>query len=352
VCADFIKSPIATAVWFPRRRAVELREEEVPSVGPDEIRVRTLASGISQGTEMLVYRGDVDSGLALDLPTLSGSFALPIKYGYASVGQIEEAGSQIGLEDSRFQGQRIKEGDLVFVHHPHQTEFVVPASMAVVLPETLDPECGVFFANAETALNVVLDAHPRLGDRIVIFGQGVVGLLITQMTRLAGARPIIAVEPAKKRQELSRLAGADAVLDPQENLGEQVRDLTDGIGADIVIEASGNPEALTQALDCAATQGMVVVCSWYGTKSVSVPLGGHFHRGRLRIVSSQIGMLDPGIQPRWSRDRRASTARDLLEQLELLPLITHRIPFADAAEAYRIVDEHPDDAVQVVLTYV
>ena len=298
---------------------------------------------------MLVYRGQVPPDLDLDLPTLQGSFGFPIKYGYASVGRVTEIGTCRG--DLRSPDGDLQEGDLVFVHHPHQTEYVVPASMPVRLPPELDPEVGVFFANAETALNVILDAHPRLGERIMIFGQGVVGLLITQMARQTGAGLTITVEPMEKRRELSQMVGADVVLAPGEDLKKVVWNLTAGIGADLAIEASGNPGALPQALDCVAVQGTVVVCSWYGTKPVNLPLGGAFHRGRIRLVSSQVGTLDPGLQPRWDRRRRAELVRDLLPHLQLSPLITHRIPFNRAAEAYTLIDQHPDECVQVVLSY-
>src|SRR5947209_16557843 len=135
---------------------------------------------------MLVYRGQVPPDFDLDLPTLRGSFRFPIKYGYATVGQVVEVGEGV---------QNLRAGDLVFVHHPHQTEFVVPASMPVRLPPELPPEAGVLFANVETAINVMLDAHPRLGERVAVFGQGVVGLLLTQLLRRVGTATVLAVDP-------------------------------------------------------------------------------------------------------------------------------------------------------------
>jgi 2-desacetyl-2-hydroxyethyl bacteriochlorophyllide A dehydrogenase len=333
---------VGTAIWFPRARAVELRAERLPPVGPTDVRVRTLASAISHGTEMLVFRGLVPPGTPLDLPTLSGSFAFPIKYGYACVGRVVEQGAAV---------EGLSEGELVFALHPHQTEFVVPAAWAVRLPPDLAPEPGVFTANVETAVNVLLDAAPRLSERVLIFGQGVVGLLLTQLARQAGAGRVLAVDPFSRRRALGRELGADVVLSPDEHVPGAVRELTDGLGADVVLEASGNGAALAQALDCVAVQGTIVVCSWYGTKPVTLPLGGAFHRGRLRIVSSQVGSIDPALQPRWSRARRTAVVREQLRRLTLAPLITHRVPFTAAADAYRLVDERPQDTVQVVLTY-
>jgi 2-desacetyl-2-hydroxyethyl bacteriochlorophyllide A dehydrogenase len=331
----------ALAVWFPQARQVELRQEDVPAPGAGEVRVRTVASGLSQGTEMLVYRGQVPPEFGLDLPTLRGSFHFPIKYGYATVGRVVEVGGAV---------QKVRTGDLVFVHHPHQTEFVVPASMPVRLPPDLPPESGVLFANVETAINVLLDAHPHLGERILIFGQGVVGLLLMQLARMAGASSVMTVEPVERRRTLSAALGAHA-LPPGDELAERIRDLTDGQGADIVIEASGNPAALGQALDCVAPEGTIVVCSWYGTKPVTVPLGGRFHRGRIRLVSSQVGSIDPSLSARWSRERRTEYTRDVLPQLRLTDLITQRIPLEQAADAYALVDDHPDETIQVILTY-
>lgn len=331
----------AEAAWFPRPRTVEIRRETLPRLGAGDVRIRTVTSGISSGTEMLVYRGQVPPGTSLDLPTLRGSFEFPIKYGYAGVGRVTETGAEV---------RSLADGDLVFVHHPHQTEYVVPATMPVHLPAGIKPENGIFFANLETAITVMLDANPRLGERLVIFGQGVVGLLLSALAKWTGAGLVIAVDPIEQRRTLARRLGADVAVTPAEAT-ETVRDLTDGVGADVVIEASGAPAALGPALACAAFAGTVVVSSWYGAKPVDVPLGGVFHRRRLRLVSSQVGTIDPALGPRWDRARRSRLACDLLGRLDLDALISHRIPFNRVADAYTLLDERPAEATQVVLTY-
>jgi 2-desacetyl-2-hydroxyethyl bacteriochlorophyllide A dehydrogenase len=332
----------AVSVWFTEARRVELRHEELPPVGPDDVRVAATVSAISHGTEMLVFRGQVPDGLDLDLPTLRGSFAFPIKYGYASVGRVVERGSNV---------RDLVEGQAVFVHHPHQASYVVPAAMPVELPDLLDPTLGVFLANVETATNVVLDAAPRLGERVVIFGQGVVGLLVTQLVRRTGVSQIIVVDPLARRRELACSMGADVAVEASDASAGLIRDLTDGVGADLAIEASGNPAALDQAIDSLAFGGTVVVCSWYGTKPVPLRLGGAFHRRRLRIVSSQVSSIDAALQPRWTPRRRVALARDLLPGLELASLVSHRFAVEDAAQAYALVNDHPDQTIQVVLTY-
>ncbi|MEP6694749.1 MAG: zinc-binding dehydrogenase [Chloroflexota bacterium] len=330
----------AASVWFPRARAVELREETVGGPGRGEIRVHAVASGLSHGTEMLVYRGQVPPDLPLDLPTLAGSYRFPIKFGYASVGRVVAVGDG---------GSDLAPGDHVFVHHPHQQEYVVSQGAAVKLPRHVPPELGVFLASLETALNVVFDAHPRLGEDVVVIGQGVVGLLVTQLLNLAGAR-VIAVEPIGLRRELALRCGAEEAVAPND-AAALIATRTNGRGADVVIEASGNAQALQLAIDAAAFQASVVVCSWYGSKPVSLDLGARFHRARLRLVSSQVSQIDPALAPRWDRQRRLDTAVSLLGELVLGPLITQRIPFARAADAYELVDQRPEETVQVILTY-
>ena len=325
---------MAASVWFACPRQVELREEAIPAVGPQDARVEAIASAISHGTEMLVFRGQVPEEFELDLPTLRGSFQFPIKYGYASVGRVVEVGPEV---------RTLAEGDAVFVHHPHQTAYVVPATAAIRLPGDLDPTLGVFLANLETATNVVLDAAPRLGERLAIFGQGAVGLLITQLARRTGAAHLVAVDPIARRRELARSLGADEVL--------ASGDALDGADLDVAIEASGHVGALDQALRSVAFGGTVIVCSWYGTKAVPLSLGGPFHRRRLRIVSSQVSTIDAALQPRWSHGRRLALARDLLPRLELKSLVSHRFPIDQAASAYALIDAHPEETVQVVLTY-
>lgn len=331
----------ARALWFAASQTPELRSELVPPPGPGEARVRATASAISAGTEMLVYRGEVPADLPLDLPTLDGSFGFPIKYGYATVGRVMDVGTGV---------EHLSPGDPVFVLHPHQELFTVPADMPVRLPEGLDPLLGVFAANVETALNIVHDTPLRLGETALIFGQGVVGLLVAQLLKMAGAR-VLAVDPVELRRDLAWKIGADAVLTPDEGLREKVFEATSGRGADVAIEVSGSGGALQEAIDCVAEEGTVVVASWYGTKPVELLLGGHFHRGRVRIRSSQVGRLNPELGPRWDHRRRVEAVLDLLPRLWLEALISHRIPFEGAPEAYRLLDERPGETVQVVLTH-
>jgi 2-desacetyl-2-hydroxyethyl bacteriochlorophyllide A dehydrogenase len=309
------------------------------------VQIRALYSGISPGTERLVYRGEVPADLPLDLtiPTIEGSFEFPIKYGYSSVGHVTETGR--GVKDFR-------EGDLVFAFNPHETEYVIPAQFVVKLPGGVEPRKGIFIPSIETAINVLLDAAPRIGERIVIFGQGVVGLLITQLAARMGASLIATVEPVEKRRALSLALGADFTVDPlTESAAARIREVTGDVGGDVVIEASGQSTALDEAIKAAAIESRVIVVSWYGTKRAPLALGDAFHRNRITIKSSQVSNLDPGLLPRWTARRRQELALAYLRKLNLDELITHTFQFADAAAAYRFVDEHSEDVLQIILDF-
>jgi 2-desacetyl-2-hydroxyethyl bacteriochlorophyllide A dehydrogenase len=329
-------------LWWTALRTGELRAEPLPPPGPEDVVVQAIASGISAGTELLVYRGQVPPELPLDLPTLAGSFRYPIKYGYASVGRVAAAGAAV---------RDRAPGDLVFALHPHQSTYVLPAARTVLLPPNLPPEHGVFLANLETAVNVALDAAPRLGETVLLSGLGVVGLLVLQTLRRTGVAEIIAVDPLPRRRALAARLGASLTLAPDADVAAQARARTAGRGVDLAVEVSGAPAALGPAIEAVADEGTVVVASWYGTKSVPLHLGSHFHRGRVRLRSSQVGHLDPALAPRWDHARRQAVALRLLAELPLGDLISHRIPFAQAPEAFALLDERPADALQVVLTY-
>src|SRR5215203_7193570 len=249
----------ANALWFTALRTATLRTETVPPPGPGEVRVETIASGVSAGTELLVYRGEVPQDLRLDLPTFAGSYKFPIKYGYAAAGRILDTDSDV---------EHLSAGDLVFVHHPHQEVFVVPARMPVRLPDDLDPLLGVFSANLETALNVVHDTPVRLGETALVFGQGVVGLLVALLLKRAGAERVLVVDTLEERRRLALAAGADGAFAPG-GLNDHVMEITDGRGADVAVETSGSGAALQSAIDAVVAEGTVVVASWYGTKPVT-----------------------------------------------------------------------------------
>ena len=332
-------------VWFVKEREVEIRESVLHPPKSGEILIKTLFSAISHGTEMLVYRGQVPKDLKLDLfiPTMEGSYAFPIKYGYSNVGEV------VGTDPHK---NSFKPGDIVFVHAPHETYYCVPAHLATPLSDEIPPKRGIFLANLETTINVVLDSGVHFGDNVVIFGQGVIGLLLVILFRRAGADKIFTVDRLERRRELSLLWGADFSYDPDDkNFIESIIMHTKGVGSDVVIEASGNPEVLNSALRVTAFQGTVVVVSWYGEKRTGLNLGNAFHRNRLVIKSSQVSNMDPTLAPRWSPKRRMDLALELLKEIPLEQLISHVYHFTEAAKAFDKIDRHPEEVIQVALEY-
>lgn len=336
-------------LWFAAPYAVEYREQELGRPGPDEILVRTLCSAISAGTEMLAYRGQLPPDQALDVTMEcleNQSTSYPLQYGYANVGRVEAAGHKV---DQGLIGRH------VFALQPHATHYISKARAVVKLPETIDPEAAVFLANMETAVNLVLDAKPALGEKVVILGQGVVGLLVSAILSRFPLAACYALEPLQQRRDAAVQLGIEKAIGPdmKNDMGtmRSALDATPGGGADLVLELTGAPDALNLALSLCAYTGRIVVGSWYGNKPVTLDLGGRFHRERIEIISSQVSTISPELTGRWDRERRFVTALELIESIKPEQLITHRVAYAFAQEAYKLLDESPDKALQVILTY-
>jgi alcohol dehydrogenase len=328
------------AVCFTGPKSVEVRTEPVPEPGPGEVLVRTERSGVSPGTEMLLYRNEVPSEMRADetIEALDGTFSYPLRYGYAAVGRVAAVGEAVGEAwlDRR-----------VFAFNPHESHFV--ADPAALIPTTLAPDRAVLIPNAETAINLVMDARPRIGARVVVFGQGPVGLLTTAVLSAFPLAELLTVERLESRRALSESFGADRSVRPSE-LDEALDDAP-GDGADITIELSGNPEALDDAVDATGYAGQVVVGSWYGTKDVTLGLGGVYHRSHVRMRSSQVSRIDPDHTGRWDKDRRMDLVRSWLCENDPSAMLTHEFDVANAPDAYRLLEERPDEAVQLVFNY-
>jgi len=339
------RSRTGRAVWFTAPRRAEVVTEPVRAPGAQEVTVQTIVSLISAGTELKYYRGHTDLSADVGFPTSAGGRGFPVKFGYDCVGLVIEAG-----RDARRQPD-----DLVFVRHPHQDVFTAPVdqtpdrAIAVGLPREMDPEVGMFLNLAEVAVTALLDIPVALGDVVVVFGQGVVGLLVAQLARRMAGR-LLVVDPLPVRRELARSFGVDAAVTPDE-VEEAVRAASEGRGADVVFEASGVPAALQQAIRVAGREGTIGVVSFYGDRPVELILAPEFHVGRLRVVSTQGGGFNPLLRPRWDFRRRTRAAIELLPSLHTDAMITHRIPFESAPEAFRLLDERPDDVLAIALTY-
>ena len=299
----------ARALWYTARGRAELRRAELPPVGPDHACVRTLWSALSRGTERLVFEGRVSmtESERMRAPLQEGDFPYPVKYGYCAVGVLEEGPPEIV-------------GRTVFALHPHQDRFVAPLSMLAVVPEEVPPRRAVLAANMETALNALWDSGAGPGDRILVVGSGVVGLLVGYLAaRLPGA------EVTLTDIDLSRRAIA-------RQLGCGFRKPLDAPGdADIVFHTSATATGLACALSCAGQEARVLEMSWYGDAPVSAPLGLDFHGRRLKLISSQVGQVAASRRPRWTPRRRLEKALSLLADGRLDALITEEIAFADLA---------------------
>jgi 2-desacetyl-2-hydroxyethyl bacteriochlorophyllide A dehydrogenase len=327
----------ARAVHFVAPRRVALREVEVPDPPEGHILVATEWSGISSGTELLAYRGEVDPDLPLDetLGALAGTFSYPFRYGYSAVGRVVRPATPF------------QEGQRVFAFHPHQDRFVADAR-EVVPVDDLDPRAATLYPMVETALQVSLDAAPRLGETVVVVGLGAVGILVAALLTRTGA-VVLGSEPEPARRAAAGAFGVRA-LDP-DDVSEAVAAETSGRGTDLVVEASGNPGALASSLGLLAHEGTALVCSWYGTKPVSLPLGAEFHRRRLALRSTQVSTLPAALTARWDRRRRAELAWRLASGLPLSVLATHAFPFEQAAEAYACADRKDDGLIHAALRY-
>ncbi len=297
----------ASGLWFVGPQKAEIRPTALPQAGRDDVVVRTLYSGVSRGTERLVFEGRVPASEydRMSSPMQEGTFPFPVKYGYCAVGLVE-AGPAAWL------------GKRAFALHPHQDRFVAPVTMLTLVPDHIPSPRATLAANMETALNALWDAECGPSDRIVVIGAGGVGLLVAHLAgRLPGADvTLVDIDPGKSAiAEALGIAFAlpDAAPD----------------NADVVFHTSASQEGLATALRCAGDEATIVEMSWYGEGTVGAPLGGAFHAGRLRIISSQVGQVAPSRRTRWCTSRRRDAAMALLDDARLDVLVGEEVDFLD-----------------------
>jgi threonine dehydrogenase-like Zn-dependent dehydrogenase len=299
-----------SALWYRGPGQIELREELIPTPGTGEVRVKTLYSAISRGTESLVFGGRIPEGefQRMRAPFMAGDFPFPVKYGYAAVGQIENGSDSL-------------RGKTVFALHPHQTAFNIPAGAAVGLPEDVPPLRAVLAANMETALNGVWDAAPGPADRIAVVGAGVVGSLVAYLCGRIPGVDVTLVDINAGRAELAGKLGV-GFAGPANAKAD----------CDLVVHASGSPDGLRTALELAGDEATVLEMSWYGDTPVTAMLGGPFHSRRLRLISSQVGRIAPSHRPRWTYGRRLAAAIALLNDPRLDALLAPAVAYSDLPE--------------------
>ena len=302
---------IARALWTIAPGQAELRAEALPARGADQALLRMLASGISRGTERLVLAGKVPENQwgVMRCPLQAGEFPFPVKYGYSAVARVIEGAAEL-------QGKR------VFCLHPHQDVFLAPAAMCIPIPDAVPDARAVLGANMETALNILWDAQPLPGERALVIGAGVVGLLVAYLLARIPAMAVTIIDPDASRRAIAEqfdvtFATPEAAPTDQE----------------LIIHASANPAGLRQALQCAAFEARIIEASWFGAQEVALPLGEAFHSRRLRLISSQVGAVAPAMRGRRSFGDRMAQALGLLADPALEALVGPATRFEDLPAA-------------------
>jgi threonine dehydrogenase-like Zn-dependent dehydrogenase len=305
------KARTAAAFWTTGPGQGAIHGETLRPPGPDEVLVRTLASGISRGTERLVFGGRVPEGewARMRAPLQSGDFPFPVKYGYAAVGLVEEGPAE-------WIGRR------VFCLHPHQDRFVAPIALCSPVPDRVPEWRAVLAANMETALNVIWDAQPMAGERALVLGAGVVGLLCAWLLQRFPAVDLAVADPDQLRAPVAQRLGLRLVA-PEVAPGNR----------DLIIHASGNPEGLRTALRCAGFEARILEASWFGAAECALPLGEAFHANRVTLRSTQVGQIAAPMRGRRSHSERMALALSLLADPALDALCGPMVAFRDLPRA-------------------
>jgi threonine dehydrogenase-like Zn-dependent dehydrogenase len=319
-----MSEPITARQFWIRSPGVgQIRLADLAPRQDGEVLVRTVYSGISRGTEAIVFRGEVPPSRYIDMraPFQEGEFPGPVKYGYCSVGKV-------------LAGPEALVDRMVFCLYPHQDFYAVPATAVTPLPDQLPAGRAVLAANMETAINVVWDARPMVGDRILVIGAGVVGLLVGWLCRHTAGADVTMIDINPAREAVARALDLPFFTEPPGTAD-----------ADLVIHASGQPEGLRSALGVAGVEATIVEASWYGSRSVPLPLGEAFHSRRLTIRSSQVGLLSPLQIPRWTHARRMALALDLLRDARCDALISGESTLEELPDVMAMLSLEPGDTL-------
>ena len=329
-------------------------------IGENDVRIQSLFSGVSHGTEMNIYRGfapfyrrKMDGATRLFVPAEEKEvWQFPVRscddgvwyMGYSNVGRITEVGANVN---------NVKIGDIVQTDGPHQTQVIRPGRACIKIPDGVKPEYGIFFTNLMTAYNGLLDTDIKLGDTIVVSGMGVLGQLVAQMAKRSGALQVICVDVEEKRLNIAKENGADYVINPKTcaDVAMEVKKLTQNRGADAVIEVSGNQKALNEAIRMVVPDGIVTALGWYQGTCQALDLSEEFHHNRVTLRCSQTGGVRPSILNAWNYERKVSTCQKLLGILRFDNLLTPVLPYDEAPKGYQAIDNCDPEIVQVAFRY-
>ena len=323
-------------------RHVEWQETDLPEPNARQVLVQTELTAISPGTESMIFRGEFPTGVALDetIGVLRDqAWTYPLHYGYALIGRVVRVGS---LVDAGWLDRR------VFLFHPHQDYVSAEISDCLAVPETISAQAAVLLPNVEAAVNFVMDAAPLLGERFLVIGQGVVGLLTAAILRAFPLTALVAVDPVPERRRWSASLGVDKVAPAVSALASDPSDDGDFDG---VIELSGSLDALNDAIPRTGFDGRIIIGSWYGRAGGALDLSGAFHRRRIRLLSSQVSTLAPALTGRWDKARRLALAWDWIRRLEPGRMVTHVLSAARCQEAFELAADPASGALQVVLDH-
>lgn len=360
------RSVRAQQLWFTGVEQVEVREQLLAVPDADELLVEVECSAISAGTEMLVYRGQIPNDMAIDAtisalrdqqPNQQQEQQYPLQYGYASVGIIKAVGVNL---NAALLGQR------VFAFQPHASHFITTLANVIPVPADIAAEDAVFLPNMETAVNLVQDGSPALGERVVVLGQGIVGLLLANLLAQFPLAQLHGLDAITLRRERALQLGVSTVFDPfsvadisalKQQLTIGANNVTEktvaekNTGADLIYEVSGAPDALNLAIELSGFASRIVIGSWYGNKTAAIALGGNAHRNRLTITTSQVSSLAPELSGRWDKARRFELSWQMLRNLRPSQLITHRALLADAPALYQRLHQAPGEILQAIFSY-
>jgi 2-desacetyl-2-hydroxyethyl bacteriochlorophyllide A dehydrogenase len=330
----------AKTLFFISPKQVQIKETNLPSPKEDEVLVETICSAISAGTEMLVYRGQFPH-LADAHDNLSSDLNYPLAYGYACVGKVLETGKEVNTKWLN---------RMVFAFQPHTSHFIVKAETLIPIPDVIKPETACFLPNMETAVNLVQDGAPILGERVLVLGQGIIGLLTTSLLNEFPLEKLASADYYELRRKASKAMGSISFDSSLSSFHDDVLAYAQS-NFDLAFELSGSPSALNDAIILTTFSGRIVIGSWYGQKHAEIDLGNSFHRSRIQLISSQVSTISPELSGRWDKSRRFDVAWKALERIKPEKWITHRFPIEEASQAYQLLDENPQDTLQVVFEY-
>jgi 2-desacetyl-2-hydroxyethyl bacteriochlorophyllide A dehydrogenase len=322
-------------LFFTAIKKVEVRESILPALKENEVLVESVCSAISAGTELLFYRGQFPQ-LNDAHDSVSSNLNYPLTYGYACVGRVKEIGKSVNADWLN---------KLVFSFQSHASYFSAIPDSLIQIPESLSPETACFLPNMETAVNLVQDGAPILGEHVLVLGQGVVGLLTASLLSEFPLESLVTVDQYELRRNAVVMEGKKLNIKSFAPRDHQSSTF------DLTFELSGSPSALNDAIALTTFSGRIVIGSWYGQKRAEIYLGGAFHRSRIKLISSQVSTISPELSGRWDKSRRFDVAWKALERIKPEKWITHRFSLSNAEKAYHLLDKNPQETIQVIFDY-